>query len=58
MLGPRPRRVVLSGERGYTIVAGASLEASDARAGAFAALADALMADAADWILYAPEGHP
>lgn len=54
VMGPRPRRVVLAGERGYTVLSGASLEASDARSQAFAALAASLAEDAADWMLYAP----
>lgn len=58
LFGPRPRSVVLSAERSYTVVPGASLQAADARAHAFEALARALTEDAADWILLAPGADP
>ena len=43
-----------AGDIVLTVLSGASLEASDARSQAFAALAASLAEDAADWMLYAP----
>lgn len=54
LYGPRPRSVVLSDERSYTVLPGRSLEAAEARASAFQALSRGLTEDAADWILLAP----
>ena len=52
LLGARPRRVVLTGERSYTVVSGETLGAAHARAGAFDELARELSEDAVDWILF------
>lgn len=56
--GPRPRRLVLEGERGYVLLASDSLGSAAARAGAFSALARQLGADAADWAAAAPPAAP
>ena len=53
LYGPRPRDVVLSDERSYTVLPGQSLEAADARGRAFRSLAQGLTEDAADWVMLA-----
>lgn len=50
--GPQPARVVLTGERGYTVQATDGLGASAARAEAFSSLARSLADDAAAWVLF------
>ena len=50
--GPDPARLVLSGERGYTVSVSDGLGAASARADAFAGLARSLARDAATWVLY------
>lgn len=49
--GPQPARVVLTGERGYTVPVTDGLGASAARSEAFGGLARSLAADAATWVL-------
>lgn len=52
LLGARPRRLVLQGERSYEVWGSDSLGASAARSAAFATLAAELSEDAVLWILY------
>ena len=58
LLGPAPRAVVLSGERGYGVDPADGLAAAQARAAAFQALADQLAQDALLWLSYAPDPTP
>lgn len=58
LFGARPRHVVLTGERSYTVGLSSSLEASAARAAAFEVLARSLTEDAAMWILLSPGASP
>lgn len=59
VLGPSPRRLVLSAERSYVVALDAAdlgtVSGAAARASAFDALARELSEDAAEWILYGGE---
>ena len=56
--GPEVRRVLLTDEQSYGIGPGKTLDASAARARAFASLARSLTDQAAAWIRYAPTPEP
>ena len=52
LTGPDPRTLVLEESKSYPVRAGASLDASSARAAAFESLANAVCRDAALWLAY------
>ena len=61
LTGADPRRLVVSGQRSYTVLAVDSVGSAGERAAAYGVLARELSEDAVDWLLFHPrplEGSP